>query len=376
MTLTTLTEELDHLNKYGDGELILRNHQVIWNLYLVRGQLLYAMGEIHRVRRWGRAVKQHCPKWNWISEFSQLSGNQPWESQLLDLGLNQKRLSLIQANSIIRTVFQECLFDLISDTNFKSFWTSNQEAISTYCRVVSLTTQGMHSVYSKAMKIKQKWLAAGLNHLSPTLAPILLQNAAPQTFPISDKYLNGEFTLWDIASLLDESVTEVTSSLIPLVEKGILKFQEIPDLPAPTVKQSVTATRLLETKPLKSPQKQPVIACIDDSPVLTLSLKKILTPAGYQVLSIPEPMRGFGVLIEYKPDLILLDLLLPNADGYSICKFLRETPVFKNTPIIILTGKNTQIDRARARIVGATEFLSKPPHPQELLQMVQQFLEQ
>lgn len=55
MTLTNLTKELDHLNKYGDGELILRNHSVIWNLYVARGQLLYAIGEVHPVRRWDRA---------------------------------------------------------------------------------------------------------------------------------------------------------------------------------------------------------------------------------------------------------------------------------------------------------------------------------
>jgi len=99
-----------------------------------------------------------------------------------------------------------------------------------------------------------------------------------------------------------------------------------------------------------------------------------LMQGGYQMLSIPEPMRGFGQLIEHKPDLILLDLLLPNADGYSICKFLRETPVFKETPIIILTAKNTQIDRVRAQLVGATGFLGKPPQPQELLQMIQKYL--
>jgi two-component system, chemotaxis family, response regulator PixG len=374
MTLTNLTKELDHLNKYGDGELILRNHSVIWKLYLARGQLVYAMGEVHPVRRWNRALKQHCPKWDWSAEFFQLSGNQPWECKLLDLGLNQKRLSLIQANSVIRTVFEECLFDLISDPDLKSFWSSHQEITSTYCRVVSLSKQGIQSVFTKAMKIQRKWQSTGLDHLNPTLAPVLQQEVSPQVLPIMDEYLNGKFTLWDIATQLEQSVIEVTTSLIPLVEKGILQFQEIPDLPIPTVKQPVIEKRSSIDKPLKSQKRQSLIACIDDSPVLTLTLKKILTPAGYDVLSIPEPMRGFGELIEHKPELILLDLLLPNADGYSICKFLRETPVFKYTPIIILTAQNTSIDRARAQLVGATEFLGKPPKPQELLQIVQRYL--
>ncbi|ACK72155.1 response regulator receiver protein [Gloeothece citriformis PCC 7424] len=103
-------------------------------------------------------------------------------------------------------------------------------------------------------------------------------------------------------------------------------------------------------------------------------MKKILQPAGYKILSIQEPMAGFAQLIEHKPDLILLDLNMPNANGYSICKFLRETPVFGKTPIIILTAQDTVIDRAKAKLVGATDFISKPPNPQELLLMIEKYL--
>jgi chemotaxis family two-component system response regulator PixG len=85
-------------------------------------------------------------------------------------------------------------------------------------------------------------------------------------------------------------------------------------------------------------------------------------------------MRGFTQLIEQKPDLILLDLQLPNVDGYSVCKFLRDSSVFEKTPIIILTAHNTVVDRVRAKQVGATAFLGKPPQSQELLQMVQKYL--
>jgi chemotaxis family two-component system response regulator PixG len=384
MTLISLTKELDNISKYSDGELILRNHHVIWHLYLVRGQLLYAISEIHRVRRWDRALKQHCSKWNWKALVSQSLDNQPWECQILDLGLSQKQLSLIQANSIIRTVFQECLFDLISYADLKSDWKPSQEAISTstYCRVVSLSHQGIQSVFTKVMHIHKKWQAEGLSHLCPNLVPVLQYTADPQKLPVHNKYLNGEFTLWDIAWQTEQSVTEVTCSLMPWFNKGIIQFLEVPDTPLVFVPQPVVTPQpsvspthsLYEPKPIESVHKQPVIACIDDSPVLALSLKKILTSAGYQVLIIPEPMRGFSELIEHKPDVILLDLHLPNADGYSVCKFLRDTPVFKNTPIIILTANNTPIDRARAHLAGATEFLSKPPQTQQLLLLIKKYL--
>jgi chemotaxis family two-component system response regulator PixG len=377
MIVTFLTNDLNKLIKDSDGELILGSNTDFWTLRICQSQLLYATDEFHPVRRWDRALKQHLSKWNWSVEFSKLLDNQLWQCQLLEQGLSQKQLSLIQAKLVIRSVIQECLFELSSYIDFKSDWkpTQNQKAISTLFRVVALSANEIQTVFATAEQMQQRWQAAGLGHLSPTLAPVLQKRVDSQALPVLDKYLNGNFTLWDIAVQLRKSVTEVTASLLPLVDKGILQFQKISDLPLPTVKQAVAATHPPSNpQPLNFAQKQPLIACIDDSPVLALTLKKILMPAGYQMLSIPEPMRGFSQLIEHKPDLILLDLLLPNADGYSICKFLRESPVFKKTPIIILTAKNTPIDRARAQLAGATEFLGKPPQPQELLQMIQKYL--
>ncbi len=375
MALTLLTQEFNNLSKDSNGQLILRTPTSCWNLFIFHGQLLYATDEFHPVRRWTRALNQHLSKWDWGVESSALPNHQLWECQLIERGLTQKQLSLIQAKLVIRSVLQECLFELSSYKTLKSDWKPSQKTVSILCRAVALSANEIQAVLTAAEQMQQQWQAAGLSHLSPNLTPTLQQEIDSQSLLVLDRYLNGQFTLWDISAHLKKSVVEVTRSLIPLVDKGRLKFKEIPDLPFATAQQSAAANPLpSETQPSKVGEKKPLIACIDDSPVLAHSLKKILMPAGYQVLSIPEPMRGFTQLIEHKPDLILLDLLLPNADGYSICKFLRETPVFKKTPIIILTAKNTPIDRARAQLAGATEFIGKPPQPQELLQIMQKYL--
>jgi two-component system, chemotaxis family, response regulator PixG len=377
MALTRLTKELDNLSKNNsDGVLSISTHTVVWNLYLTCGKLLYVTSEVHPVRRWDRALKHHCPNWMWGVDSSELSKDVPWECQILAQGISQRQLSAIQAKLVIRNIIQECFFELNSYADFKSDWKPKQKHIWHLSMVViPLSSWEILSVVNKATNMQQKWQDAGLGNINPTLAPVLKPGVEPQALPILEKYLNSQFTLWDIALEQEKSVTEVTLSLIPWVEKGMLEFQNIPDLQMPAVKQTVAATLpQLRTQPPNFAEKQPLIACIDDSPVLAHTLKKILLPAGYQMLSIPEPMRGFSQLIEHKPDLILLDLLLPNADGYSICKFLRDTPLFKDTPIIILTGQNTPIDRAHATLVGATEFLGKPPHPQELLDIVKKYL--
>lgn len=109
MTLTRLIKELDNLSKdNSDGVLILRNHTVVWNLYLTCGKLLYATSQVHPVRCWDRALKQHCPKWNWSVDSSQLSKDLPWECQILAEGISQRQLSAIQAKLVIRNIVQEC----------------------------------------------------------------------------------------------------------------------------------------------------------------------------------------------------------------------------------------------------------------------------
>jgi chemotaxis family two-component system response regulator PixG len=395
MIPSQLIEELQKLGRENnDGELILNSRKDVWYLHIFHGKLLYATNEYHRARRWDRALKQHCPKWKWGVDFAQLMDHQHWEYQLLDLGINHKRLSLIQAKLVIRSIIQECLFELNNQADFKDTWKACSKEVSSLCNLIALSSPEMQTLSTKVAKMQEKWHAAGLTYLNPTLAPTLKQESDlqaavpnlkqeidPQALPISDKYLNANFTLWDIAFLVDKPVAEVTLSLISLVEKGILQFQRVPDLPMSAfvqqpsglVEQTSTAQPSSEES-AKFNQKQPLIACIDDSPVLTHTLRKILASAGYQVLSIPEPMRGFSQLIEHKPELILLDLLLPNADGYSICKFLRDTPAFKETPIIILTAKNGLVDRTRAQLAGATEFLTKPPRAEELLQIVRKYL--
>ena len=106
------------------------------------------------------------------------------------------------------------------------------------------------------------------------------------------------------------------------------------------------------------------------------TLKKILEGAGYQTLAINEPMRGVAKLIENQPDIIILDLVMPNASGYSVCKFLRQTSVFEKTPIIVLTSRDTLIDRNRAKLVGASDFLGKPPDPEKTLALIEKYLEE
>ena len=85
-------------------------------------------------------------------------------------------------------------------------------------------------------------------------------------------------------------------------------------------------------------------------------------------------MQALPVLIENKPDLIFLDLIMPVANGYEICSQLRRNSLFVNTPVIILTGSDGFIDRVRAKVVGATDFLSKPVAADKVMAAVHRYV--
>ncbi|WP_013323211.1 response regulator [Gloeothece verrucosa] len=376
--LTQLTEAFDKLSQQkATGELVLNQSQKVATIYLFSGRLLYVVDEIHRVRRWKRALKQHCPDW---TPPTQLSNNDPWEYDLLYQGISQKKLSLNQVKNIICTIAQECLSELVLSKDLHSKWSATQREKSTLVYCITLSLAEIHPVLTHATEIYHQWQAANLESIHPSLSPQLMSTVQGKPLPVPAQYLNGKYTLWDIALELKQPVTEISKLLLSLKDEGRIIFQKIEDLPNLLTKASLSNKPSISQPSTPSPAKASnnnyLIACIDDSPVVAHNLKKILQPAGYQTLSIQEPMAGFAQLIEHKPNLILLDLNMPNANGYSVCKFLRETPVFGKTPIIILTAQDTVIDRARAKLVGATDFISKPPNPEELLQIVQKYLAQ
>ncbi|MBD2344757.1 response regulator [Anabaena subtropica] len=112
------------------------------------------------------------------------------------------------------------------------------------------------------------------------------------------------------------------------------------------------------------------IACIDDSQTVLNSIKSFLDENVFTVVTINDPVKALMQILRSKPDLILLDVEMPNLDGYELCSLLRRHSAFKNTPIIMVTGRTGFIDRAKAKMVRSSGYLTKPFDQSELLKMV------
>ncbi|HLO87164.1 MAG TPA: response regulator, partial [Nostocaceae cyanobacterium] len=112
----------------------------------------------------------------------------------------------------------------------------------------------------------------------------------------------------------------------------------------------------------------------DDSPLVCQMLEEILTSHGLRFIKIQDAVQALPTLIQDKPDLIFLDLVMPIASGYEICTQLRRISTFANTPVIILTGSDGLLDRVRAKVVGSTDFISKPIVAERVISIVRKYL--
>lgn len=109
------------------------------------------------------------------------------------------------------------------------------------------------------------------------------------------------------------------------------------------------------------------IVLVDDDDVLCQFVSTILTAHGYQVRTLNHPILALDVINEFKPDLVLLDVIMPGLSGYEVCRMIRETTEWRNIPILFLTGKTSPESRAAAFQAGANDFLTKPVLTDELL---------
>lgn len=368
-TLSKLSLNVTILSqKRATGEWLLNTKKNQWKLYLFQGRLLYVFGANHRFRRWQRAISQHCP--NFVPTVS-FPIDELWEYQILSHAVTQKQITIAQAKAVIRTTGQEVLFCLALEEVTSSRWVAGKQPNCATGLSLPLSAVEVEQIITFAQNLAEEWQKSNLTGISPQLAPIWKK---PPQKPNSNlaKLLNGKNTLWDIAGQLRRSVVAVTISLLPLISRDAVELKELPDIAAPSAEKSPVNSKVENSPSLST--RQPLIACIDDSPVVGQALEKILAPAGYRLLKIMQPLREMSLLVKHKPDLIFLDLVMPDANGYSICQFLRKTPMFQDTPIIILTSRDSIVNRGQAKLTGATDFLTKPPEEQKVIQVIQKYL--
>lgn len=114
------------------------------------------------------------------------------------------------------------------------------------------------------------------------------------------------------------------------------------------------------------------IMVVDDSPTIRKLVAIKLEKQNYKVIQAVDGMDALAKLNEVTPDLIFLDITMPRLDGYQLCKLVRANDALKDTPVVMLSGKDGFFDKVRGRLAGSTAYVTKPFEPETLLQVIEQ----
>ncbi|MEC4805452.1 MAG: response regulator [Jaaginema sp. PMC 1079.18] len=342
-----------------------------WLVFFVNGQIAYAAdrnsNNLVRLRDFLRRYKVEDSLGD-MPTSPTASINTP-EYACLWLLMENHVLTPAQGRSILASMVKETLFDLLSLSQGSfSFEVGPMLA-------PQLTTLESGSCTIEIVKQVQQWKQFYPHLQSPSQCPILANNneirqALPKNAYQSLEYwADGQTSLRQLSRYLNRDLLAIARAIYPYVQRGWIQLvdDEQRDLP-----QDFEAT--LARHPWPTKMNPPQILCIDDDVTVGKTVEYILVPQGYRATAIGDPLEALSAAFKLQPDLILCDIAMPQLDGYEICAMLRSSTAFRQTPIVMLTGKEGFVDRLRARMVGATDYLTKPFGESELLMLIEKYI--
>ena len=116
------------------------------------------------------------------------------------------------------------------------------------------------------------------------------------------------------------------------------------------------------------------VVIIDDSKTIRRTAEMLLKKAGCEVTTATDGFESLSKVIEAKPNIIFVDIMMPRLDGYQTCALIKNNPAFKKIPIVMLSSKDGLFERARGRIVGADHYMTKPFTRDGLLSAIKSYV--
>ena len=114
------------------------------------------------------------------------------------------------------------------------------------------------------------------------------------------------------------------------------------------------------------------VMVIDDSKTIRRTAETLLKKEGFEVITATDGFEALSLIADHQPNLILLDVMMPRLDGYQTCALIKHHRVFRHTPVVMLSSKDGLFDRARGRVVGSDNYITKPFTREELLTVIEQ----
>jgi twitching motility two-component system response regulator PilG len=366
-----------------------KDPSISWNVYLLQGKIQFISTNIGRQERldylWQKfklgsdclQIDQEQEGSEYVQLCQALSNQQPTEAEVKKQLFRFCREGLINILSIEKTKIElvptRRINKAIVSFPLEKLGEKLEEQVKISKHIRSFISSPFSRLYleqKNALKFYQIWKpkyttpelqeVAEKHKLSVFVSLFVAKNSFYQ---IANKTNTDTHFL---AKHLQQSVVEKLIDLLPFKEltaEELQLKQQQQDNNSSTQQGLAGADKSINL----SSGGSPLIACIDDSKAVQKQVKMTLEAGGYQVLSILDPTLALKQLSQQQPVVIFLDINMPNLNGYDLCSLLRKSERFKDVPIVMLTGRDGMIDRVRAKIVGATDYLTKPCDPNKLI---------
>ena len=367
------------------GELVVEsiNKQARFAFVFRLGRLIWLGSNSDPVSYWQRHLaKQENPiPVEWIESISNPHTPQQSSLRLADLMI-EDTLTRQELTNITIGVATEVFFDLIqlsksAEDKFSVRLFSyepqkndeDDEDGTATKSTLFLPLLETDPILKTAVKTWQEWQTNFNTAFSPNLFPVVQKTDLIASLPEDSNEkmmlstIDGTKTIRDLAAQHEYPLPELAKSILFFLKSGSIGLS-----------RTAVPSRSIESRTPKIIKKGITVACIDDSPLVYQTLSQILTAHGYDCYGVQEPLKIMPQLIKNKPDFIFLDLLMPIINGYEVCAQIRKTPSLKHIPVVILTGKDGLVDRMRSKMVGSTDFLSKPVSAETVLKILEKHI--
>ncbi|MFM7886923.1 MAG: response regulator [Pseudanabaena sp.] len=416
-TQASAKEILKSLESSRDGCLSLVRDRIRWSFYIKGGKLVYAshsLESFERLERHLRALSRELPSLDsklrsqlrlMFDDPSPENDKYKVPNEILCIEytailwlVNEHHLPSTLASKLIARIIQEVIeiFLCLPDGEFQGIYYEYllQE---TYC---SLPIDRILEVVEQRLKA---WYSLGPTISSPYQIPHLVsQTSAAKRISLETAQRLGRimrgFNLCQLACLLGKDSLAIARQLCPLVNDGSILLRDplspfdmlprtyylapdeerenIEKLSETFVEEESVGDDISYISQAFTHQESKIwkIVCIDDSESMLSIIGNYLGSEYFQVTLIQDSMKALMKITSIRPDLILLDIGMPKVDGYQLCSLIRKSSSLKDIPIVMVTGNKGIIDRVRARIAGATDYLTKPFAQADLLKMMMRHL--
>jgi two-component system, chemotaxis family, response regulator PixG len=367
------------------GELVVEslNKQTCFAFVFRLGRLIWLGSNSDPVSYWRRHLaKQESPiPTEWIETISNPHTPQQSSLRLADLMI-EDTLTRQELTNISIGVAAEVFFDLIQFSkstedkfsvrlfSYEPQKSDEEDEDGTSTKsTLFLPLLETDPILKTAVKNWQEWQTNFNTAFSPNLFPVVQKTDLIASLPEESNErmmlstIDGTKTMRDLAAEHQYPLPELAKSILFFLKSGSIGLS-----------RTAVPSRSIESRTPKIIKKGITVACIDDSPLVYQTLSQILTAHGYDCYGVQEPLKIMPQLIKNKPDFIFLDLLMPIINGYEVCAQIRKTPSLKHIPVVILTGKDGLVDRMRSKMVGSTDFLSKPVSAETVLKILEKHI--